>query len=216
MKAPTCTEKGAQERECSRCHETETQELPAIECPSEGYTDMGNKDEWYHDYIDTMITNGWMNGMENNRFNPEADLTRAQFVTILYRIAGEPSVAGKTVHYTDVAANTWYTDAVIWATDLGIVNGMSLTTFEPDTNISREQIAVILYRAAGEPKPEKDMTADYPDAGTVSVWAKDAMSWAITVKLIGGSDGKLLPLDNASRAEAAAILLRMVALAEKK
>lgn len=216
IKALTCTEKGEQERECSRCHETETQELPAIECPSEDFTDMGNKDEWYHDYIDTMITNGWMNGMENNRFNPEADLTRAQFVTILYRIAGEPSVAGKTVHYTDVEADTWYTDAVIWATDLGIVNGMSLTTFEPDTNISREQIAVILYRAAGEPEQEKDLTAGYPDAGTVSAWAKDAMSWAIAEKLIGGSDGKLLPLDNASRAEAAAILLRMVALSEKK
>ena len=209
VKAPTCTERGQQERECSRCHEKEKRELPAIECPSEGFTDMGNKDAWYHDYIDTMITNGWMNGMENNRFNPEAELTRAQFVTILYRIAGEPSVAGKTVHYTDVEANTWYTDAVIWATDLGIVNGMSLTTFEPDTNISREQIAVILYRAAGEPKQEKDLTAGYPDADTVSAWAKDAMSWAIAEKIIGGSDGKLLPLDNASRAEAAAILLRM-------
>ncbi|MGM9553265.1 MAG: S8 family serine peptidase [Faecousia sp.] len=214
-KAPTCTEKGEQAHECTRCREKETQELLPIRCPSEGYTDMGDKNAWYHDYIDTMITNGWMNGMENHLFRPEADLTRAQFVTILYRIAGEPSVEGKTVRFTDVETGTWYTDAVIWATDLGIVNGMSLTTFEPDTNITREQIAVILYRAVGAPKQEKDLTAGYPDADAVSAWAKDAMNWAIAEKLIGGSDGKLLPLDNASRAEAAAILLRMVAFANK-
>ena len=216
VKEPTCTEKGEESRECSRCHEKETRELALLVCPTTAFKDLGDKDAWYHDYIDIMVTNGWMNGMNNGCFEPDGTLTRAQFVTILYRIAGEPSVAGKTGPFTDVVKDTWYTDAVIWATSEGIVKGTSDTTFDPDASITREQIAVILYRAAGAPKQDKDAIASFGDASAVSDWAKDAMNWAVTEKIMLGSDGKLLPQDNATRAEASALLLRLLDNADKK
>ena len=156
-----------------------------------------------------------MNGTGDGIFEPDGALTRAMLVTILYRSEGEPSVEGLKNPFQDVADGQWYTKAVIWAADKGIVNGTSETTFDPDANITREQIAAILHRYAGKPETKGDL-ASFPDAATVSDYAKTAMAWAVEKGIIGGSDGKLDPRSNATRAQVAAILMRYLKLAENR
>ena len=171
------------------------------------------EDAWYYDYIMTAAEAGLVNGMENNQFKPEDNMTRAMLVTVLYRAEGEPSVEGLESPFTDVPADQWYTDAIIWAADNEIVNGMTATTFEPDTNITREQIAVILYRyakASGEDVSVGEDTniLSYPDAETVSEYAVEAMQWAVGSGIINGMDGNLAPQANATRAQVATMLVR--------
>ena len=174
---------------------------------------MQNTDAWYHDIIDTMVAKGWMNGMSKTIFAPNGNMTRAQFITVLYRMAGNPSVAGKTHPFRDVEADSWYTDAVIWGAENGIVNGTSATTFAPRSMITREQIATILFRyAKGE--AGKDAVSAFPDADKISNFAKDAMNWAVAEQIILGDGNYLNPRGNATRAEAAAMLLRLWECAE--
>ena len=176
---------------------------PAFENP---FTDV-EEGVWYYDYVMEMAEAGILKGVTETTFAPNNSLTRAQLVTILYRVEGEPAVEGECP-FEDVADGLWYTDAIIWAAQKGIVNGTTETTFSPDRKISREQIATILYRWAKAEKVEEDHLAEYPDADDVSAWAVDAMNWAVAEGLISGSDGKLIPLHNATRAQIAAILSR--------
>lgn len=162
---------------------------------------------WYHEGVEYVLENEIMGGMSSYTFEPNSNLTRAQLVTILYRIAGKPSVEGLENPFTDVSKGTWYTDAVIWAASEGIVNGMTATSFAPNKNISREQIAAILYRYAGKPAGSGTLSA-FPDAASVSSYAVDAMSWAVGEGIINGMGGKLTPMGNATRAQISTILYR--------
>ena len=177
-------------------------------CPSKVYTDVA-KGAWYHDYVDYMVDNGYMNGVSKTEFGIDSSVTRAQLVTILYRIAGEPSVDGEENPFTDVAKDQWYTDAIIWAAGEGIVNGVSATEFAPNKEITREQIVTILYRYDGQKKVEKDQLSSFTDAGKIADYAVDAMNWAIAEEIINGvTESALAPANTATRAQICAIMMR--------
>ena len=184
--------------------------LKTAGCPSTNFTDV-EENGWYHTGVDFMVKNGFMNGVADDAFDVDGNLTRAQLVTILYRIAGEPESTA-TNPFADVADGQWYTNAVIWAAENGIVKGVNTTTFAPNDQITREQIATILFRYAKAEKVEGKL-ADFPDAEKVSDYAADAMAWAVEQGLINGiseSDGKtyLAPQETATRAQIAVILMR--------
>ena len=184
--------------------------LKTAGCPSTNFTDV-EENGWYHTGVDFMVKNGFMNGVADDAFDVDGNLTRAQLVTILYRIAGEPESTA-TNPFADVADGQWYTNAVIWAAENGIVKGVNTTTFAPNDQITREQIATILFRYAKAEKVEGKL-AGFPDAEKVSDYAADAMAWAVEQGLINGiseSDGKtyLAPQETATRAQIAAILMR--------
>ena len=184
--------------------------LKTAGCPSTNFTDV-EENGWYHTGVDFMVKNGFMNGVADDAFDVDGNLTRAQLVTILYRIAGEPESTA-TNPFADVADGQWYTNAVIWAAENGIVKGVNTTTFAPNDQITREQIATILLRYAKAEKVEGKL-AGFPDAGKVSDYAADAMAWAVEQGLINGiseSDGKtyLAPQETATRAQIAVILMR--------
>ena len=164
------------------------------------------KDEWYHEAVDFMVANGLMNGMGKGKFEPHTELSRAMVVTVLYRSVGEPAVSEPST-FVDVPTGQWYSDAVAWAQDYGIVNGVSATEFEPDEDVTREQIATILWRYAGSPKVDADLSG-YSDAGKVSGYAKDAINWAVAEGIMQGDGKKLHPLDSATRAEFACLVMR--------
>ena len=175
-------------------------------CPSAAFTDV-EENVWYHDGIDFMVRNGYMNGVAADTFDVEGSLTRAQLVTVLYRLAGEPETSA-AIPFADVADGQWYTKAIVWAAENGIVNGVNETTFAPNDPITREQIAAILYRYAHEENTEDGKLTSFPDAKDISGYALEAMNWAVARGLINGSDGKLLPQDTATRAQIAVILAR--------
>jgi len=160
-----------------------------------------------------------MVGMSETEFSPGAPMTRAMLVAVLHRLAGSPSVSGK-MPFTDVASGTWYHDAVLWASQNGIVAGMSETTFAPQENITREQIVAIFSRYTAKFAPDKTTaTAEltgFADSASVSDWVLDDMKWAVAYKVINGSPsaGKLYlnPQGNATRAEVATILMQYRAL----
>lgn len=166
---------------------------------------------WYHEDVQYVSENGLMKGTGENLFSPDATTTRGMIVTILYRLEGEPSPTG-ACPFQDVASGKYYEKAITWAAENGIVSGFSADIFGPDQNITREQMAAILYRYATYKKYDVSTAGDlskFPDADKVSSYAVDAMKWANAAGLINGSnDGKLYPAGNATRAQVAAILTR--------
>lgn len=166
---------------------------------------------WYHEDVQYVSENGLMKGTGENLFSPDATTTRGMIVTILYRLEGEPSPTG-ACPFQDVASGKYYEKAITWAAENGIVSGFSADTFGSDQNITREQMAAILYRYATYKKYDVSTAGDlskFPDADKVSSYAVDAMKWANAAGLINGSsDGKLYPAGNATRAQVAAILTR--------
>ena len=212
--AATETETGVKTFTCTRCGETKTEVIPAGGCPSAGFTDVPGEDNWAHAGIDYCIANGLMSGIGNDLFGPKLTTTRAQIVQILYNLEGEPKVSG-TTPFTDLT-NDWYQDAILWAYQTGVVAGTSSTTFEPDRPVTREQIAVILMEYMTRVlKLERTWTpADlsiFPDADSVSDWAKDAMADAVGLGLISGASngGQTLlePQGSATREQVATILM---------
>ena len=170
--------------------------------------------DWFYDAVRYAYENGLMDGVGDNLFAPNSETTRAQLVTILYRLAGEPEPGGDS-GFSDVAAGTWYTDAVAWAAENGIVNGTTDTTFAPGDDITREQLAAILYRYAAYQGYDVSQRADlsgFGDASSISGYAQEALSWAHAQGLVlGFEDGSLRPQGNASRAQIAAVLMRFLA-----
>ena len=162
-------------------------------------------DSWYADAVSYVTLNDLMNGTGTG-FSPNASMNRAMMVTVLYRLAGSPAVTGD-MPFTDVAAGAWYADAVLWASQQGVVTGITADTFQPTANVTREQLSVILYRYAGATAGEGDLSA-FSDADTVSGYAQDAMSWAVAEGLVSGSNGALQPKSSATRAQIATILMR--------
>ena len=178
-KEPTETETGVKTFTCTRCGETKTETIPAtgVIDVTKMFTDVSHS--WADDGIQYCVTHQLMSGIGNDLFGPKLTTTRAQIVQILYNLEGEPKVSGKTP-FTDLTQD-WYQDAVLWAYQTGVVAGTSSTTFEPDRPVTREQIAVILMEYVTRVlKLERTWTpADlsiFPDADSVSDWAKDAMA----------------------------------------
>ena len=169
-------------------------------------------DAWYYDAVDYVYQNGLMTGTSATTFAPDGTMTRAMLVTILHRQAGVPQV-NYALPFDDVAEGAWYTEAVRWAASEGIVTGMSATAFEPNAPITREQFAAILYRYAQKTGADVSAGEDtnilsYADALDVSEYAVPAMQWACGAGVIQGSGANLNPKDGATRAEAAAMLMR--------
>lgn len=213
-KEPTETETGAKTFACTRCGETKTETIPAtgVVDVTEMFTDVSHS--WADDGIQYCVTHQLMSGVGGNLFAPKMTTTRAQIVQILYNLEGEPKVSG-TMPFTDLTQN-WYKDAVLWAYQTGVVVGTSATTFEPDRPVTREQIAVILMEYVTKVlKLERTWTpADlsvFPDAGSVSDWAKDALADAVALGLISGASngGQTLlePQGSATREQVATILM---------
>ncbi len=167
--------------------------------------------DWFYDAVRYAYENGLMDGVGDNLFAPNSDTTRAQLVTILYRLEGQPAPSGDS-GFSDVAAGTWYTDAVAWAAENGIVNGVSETEFAPGKDITREQLATILFRYAEakgyDVSARVDLSA-YPDANQIQSYAAESVAWAVAEGLIQGfEDNTLRPAGNATRAQIATILMR--------
>ena len=195
---------------CTRCGATDGQSDKPCDggatCPSKPYKDVNTR-AWYHESIDFAIRGKLMNGIASDRFDPEGSMTRAMLVTVLWRYAGSPKEG--TNRFTDVASGQWYTEAVAWAAANGVVNGVGNNRFDPEGKITREQMAAILYRYAKQPQTSGSLSS-FPDASRVSGYATDAMRWTVEQKIIGGSDGRLDPQGNATRAQVAAILMRFI------
>ena len=167
---------------------------------------------WYESTVRYAAEAGLMAGTGDGRFSPEVTTTRGMIVTILYRLENEPAVSGGSA-FTDVENGAWYADAVAWAAANDIVNGTSATTFAPNSPITREQMAAILYRYAAYKGYDVSQKADlsgYTDAASISGYAKDALAWANAQKLITGvTDTTLNPQGSATRAQVATILMRL-------
>lgn len=213
-KEATCFEDGEESRTCPVCKYVETRPIFANSdnCPSKAFSDLDAK-AWYHEGVDYALTNSLMNGVGSGKFEPDGQLTRAQLVTVLYRAAGEPDTGKQVNPFTDVADDAWYTKAVIWAANNGIVNGVAKNVFAPDASITREQIAAMLYRYAGAEAAKEDKLSAFPDAAKVSDWAKEALNWAVASGLINGvadanGTASLEPQATATRAQIATILMR--------
>ena len=229
---PTATEPGVKTYTCTICNEQKTESIPATgvpdtcpggpTCPGYAFRDMPAPDNWAHAGLDYCIYRGYINGLSATTVDPSGTCTRAQLVCILYRIQGEPKIVEDyeldklRAPFDDVPRGQWYTNAIWWAKLTGIVNGTSATTFDPSGQITREQLATILYRYTAKYAPDATgnaaSLAAYPDAGSVSAYARDAMAWAVGNGLISGlPHGKtdyLEPGGSATRAQVATILMR--------
>ena len=229
---PTATEPGVKTFTCTICGETKTEPIPATgvpdvcpggpTCPGYAFRDMPVPTDWAHEGLDYCIYHGYIAGTSASTVSPNGVCTRAQLVSILYRVQGEPTtVKGYELSklrapFNDVPRGQWYTDAIWWAKLMGVVAGTSATTFDPEGEITREQLAVILYNytkqfALGSLTATGSL-AGFPDAASVSSWARTEMAWAVGNGLISGtgsgSVAYLTPQGSATRAQVAAILMR--------
>ena len=181
---------------------------PEVKLP---FTDVSTSD-WFYDDVAFVYENGLFSGTDSRSFSPNASMTRAMLVTVLYRLEGESTVTGRS-SFTDVRSGAYYEKAVIWAAANGIVTGTDSTSFSPDAKVTREQLAAILYRYAQYRKLDTDASAklnSFTDADSVSAYASEALGWAVSEGLINGASGKLMPKGDATRAQVAAILHRFV------
>lgn len=174
-----------------------------------------SRDSWFYDTV-MYVNNHWiMTGLENGRFGPEENLARAQFAVILYRMNDEPEVTYNP-KFPDVPDGQWYTNAILWASSIGVVNGYSNTgMFGTGDNLNREQMAVMMYRYAQHQNYDISQKTDFSgfmDAASVNEFAKEAMQWAVGSGIITGRDGgtRIDPQGNANRAECATIITRFM------
>ncbi len=180
---------------------------------SKSFSDVASG-SWYNDAVKYVSDKGIMNGVSDKLFAPEQKVSRAMFVQILYNMEKKPAV-NSAAKFTDVKQSAWYADAVAWAASNGIVTGISATEFAPEKDVTREQFAVMLYRYAsykGTLKAASGSFAGFTDSAAVSSYASEALNWAIGNGIITGKSGnKLDPKGGATRAEAAAMMMRYLA-----
>ena len=225
---PTSHKKGEKERTCEVCGYTQTKTVSPT--GGSGTTDSGKKPatgtddrlpfddvrrgDWFYDDVRYVYETGLMNGTANRIFAPSVSTTRAMIVTILWRLEGSP-VVNFAMRFRDVVENAWYSEAVRWAAANGIVTGYTEQTFGPNDNIAREQLAAILHRYAKYKGLDVSVGEDtnilsFDDAQTISGYAVPAMQWACGAGLMQGSNRKLLPTAQATRAQVAAMLHRFL------
>lgn len=172
---------------------------------------------WAEAEIIAAYNAGLVNGIGGGYFSPDSEIDRAAFVTMLYRLAGEPQVSDLTTDFLDVPAGSFYSAAVKWAVNNGVTNGVSATAFAPEKSISRQEMMTMLWRYAKNVE-NRDVSASvdpgtFTDGDTVASWAEAAMSWALAEELVKGyPDGTVRPETTALRAQAAAIFFRYMAL----
>lgn len=187
-------------------------------CP---FTDVRETD-WFYDGVSYATEKGLMNGVSATKFDPNGETSRAMLVTILWRLAGKPQ-EDLAMTFTDVEPEMWYTEAIRWAANKGVVQGYDRTTFGVNDPVTREQMAVILHRFAqmnagyNENKlVVNHITQDYRDADKISAWAKDGIRWAVDAELLRGVGNDMLdPAGHANRAQTATILMRFCEWIEK-
>ena len=215
-KEATETTQGSMTYTCTRCPATKRDILPASGLVATAvYNDVKNDTSWFYPGVQYCLSYGLMSGMGNGSFAPGEYTTRAQVAQILYNLHGNPEVSGGTP-FTDVPEGAWYQKAVTWAHSVGIVNGVTATTFSPNANITRQDFVLMLMRYLNNVRMvDRTWTPDdlsrFVDAGSVGFWALDAMKDAVAINAISGVpvDGRLYiqPARNATRAEAAKILM---------
>ena len=215
-KEATETTQGSMTYTCTRCSATKRDILPASGLVATAvYNDVKNDTSWFYPGVQYCLSYGLMSGMGNGSFAPGEYTTRAQVAQILYNLHGNPEVSGGTP-FTDVPEGAWYQKAVTWAHSVGIVNGVTATTFSPNANITRQDFVLMLMRYLNNVRMvDRTWTPDdlsrFADAGSVGFWALDAMKDAVAINAISGvTDGGRLyiqPARNATRAEAAKILM---------
>lgn len=193
---------------------TEPDNPPEPPAPAIDFVDVP-ANSWYKSAVDYAVAHRLMNGVAENTFDPEGSMTRAMLVTVLWRYAGQPAEGENT--FSDVPDGQWYSQAVAWAAHNGVVNGVAPGQFDPDGNVTREQMAVILFRYANKLGLNTDRRGNFTafeDATKVSGYALDALQWAVAENVVGGSreGGKLYlnPQGNATRAEVATLLMRYI------
>ncbi|NLV86113.1 MAG: hypothetical protein GX025_02680 [Clostridiales bacterium] len=181
--------------------------IPVTVTSSGRYDDV-SENSWYYEAVEYVSEKGLMTGTANRVFSPDSPMSRAMVVTVLHRMEGLPAAEGQGIKFTDVKDGSWYSEAVYWASSKGIVMGYG-ETFNPDSPVTREELAAILHRYKGQPLSEKSL-AGFSDAGEVSDWAKTSMSWAYEKGIINGiSQSVLSPKGQATRAQLATILQRL-------
>ena len=170
---------------------------------------------WAEEDILKVYHAGLFKGVSQTLFAPDQEMNRAMFVTVLYRMAGEPEVDTSALAFTDVPAESFYTEAVVWAVEQGVTNGVSQTLFAPDKTLSRQELVTMLMRYAvltGESVDNSVELENFADADAVASWAEEAMEWAVAEGIIIGTGENLSPKNNSNRAEAATILVRHAGL----
>lgn len=178
------------------------------------FTDLTQSKDWFYDAVRFVIDEGLFNGLSETVFSPNSSMDRSMLATVLYRMAGSPSVSYAGT-FPDVAEGQWYTAGIEWAASCGVVTGYDDGTFLPATSVTREQIALMLYRYAGEylglATDERGELNPFSDGSRVSFWAEEAVCWAVGAGILSGfDDGSLKPGNTATRAEVATMLQRMM------
>ena len=227
--AATCTKDGCTEgSHCSECGEiiSKSEVIPATghnyvykvcaNCGDEipfPFVDVA-KTSWYYGNIKYVWQHDIMNGVSDTKFAPESSMTRAMFVTVLYRLEGSPSVEGlATPPFTDIGASnySWAYNAIVWAYNTGVTKGTSATTFAPGAAITRQEIVTMLYRYAGSPAVSGSLI--FGDSSVISSWARSAVQWANSIGIITGyPNGNFGPVDATTRGQMAAIVHRYIQL----
>lgn len=175
-----------------------------------GFSDVA-ADAWYTDAVAYVRDNGLMGGTSDTTFEPEGTMTRAMLSATLYRLAGSPAVTGEDA-FSDTEEGVWYTDAVLWASQQGLVGGYGNGLFGTNDPVTREQIAVLLWRYAGSPAAESGI--DFADESAISDYAAQAVDWARASGVVSGAEGdRFLPQSNATRVQVAAILRNYLTMA---
>ncbi len=223
-KTPTEEAEGEMTYTCLYCGATKTETIPALpsdgcaygeQCGAHTFTDMPELGIWAHDGIDFVVEKGLFNGMSEDTFAPDETMTRAMLVTVLWRSMEEPEA--EAASFTDVPADQWYSKAVAWAAEQGVVNGYTDGTFRPDDQITREQLATVLFRFAKLTEmdpPERAELDVFPDSEDVQDYAVEALQWAVGKGLVNGvydshmDQTFLRPQGSATRAQVATILMR--------
>ena len=166
-------------------------------------------DAWYTPYVTVAVARELLNGLGKGRFGPNNTMTRAMAVTVLYRMAGSPEPT-QTHPFIDVEEEMWYSDAIAWAYENAVVNGVSADRFGLNDSVTRQQLVTLLYRFAqqvGVDTSGRDPLEGFTDVDRISDYAKDPFRWAVAMGIINGTDGALLPVNSATRAQCAKIMV---------
>ena len=176
--------------------------------PTKTFTDVDDT-HWAKSYIDKAVEIGIVSGYENGAFLPDKEMSRAEFATIVWNMAGKPA-SEESLSLNDVTPDDWFYTQIAWAYKNGYISGTSENEFSPDANITREQAMTILWRYKGSPNAE-NVTDKFSDCNEISDYAKSAMNWAVVNNIISGtSETELSPKSNATRAQLAAIIVRIL------